>query len=92
VTGGERVRLGDRARDRQPASGWRNTDATQSPPNRLRTLYGTAKAANAAGDLAMAEHYSRGLNRVADKADTPSPSSPRQGPIWRDRWNDMRLE
>jgi hypothetical protein len=73
VTGGERVRLGERARDRQPASRWRNTNARSTRPNRLRALYGTAMAANAAGDRAKAEHYFRELNRVADKADTPLP-------------------
>ena len=59
-------------------------DRSLKRPNRFRTLYGTAKAADAAGDRARAEHYFRELNRVADKADTPLPELAEKRPIWRD--------
>ena len=45
----------------------------KSAPNRFRTLYGAAKAANAAGDHAKAKHYFRQLTRLAGNADTPLP-------------------
>ena len=57
----------------QRASRWRNTNAHSKRPNRFRTLYGTARAADAAGDRAKVKHYFRELNRVVEKADTPLP-------------------
>ena len=45
----------------------------KSAPNRFRTLYGAAKAANAAGDRAKAKHYFEKLSELASKADTPLP-------------------
>lgn len=45
----------------------------KSAPNRFRTLYGAAKAANAAGDHAKAKHLFRQLTRLAGNADTPLP-------------------
>ena len=45
----------------------------KSAPNRFRTVYGAAKAANASGDPAQAKHYFRQLTRLASNADTPLP-------------------
>jgi hypothetical protein len=45
----------------------------KSAPNRLRTLYGAAKAAGAAGDRAKAKQYFGELTKLARKADTPLP-------------------
>ncbi|WP_245525473.1 hypothetical protein [Mesorhizobium sp. M00.F.Ca.ET.216.01.1.1] len=45
----------------------------KSAPNRFRTLYGAAKAANAAGDPAKAKQYFGELTRLAGNADTPLP-------------------
>ena len=45
----------------------------KSAPNRFRTLYGAAKAANAAGDRAKAKHYFEKLSELASKADTLLP-------------------
>ncbi|MGE5269310.1 MAG: hypothetical protein ACM3JG_06505, partial [Thiohalocapsa sp.] len=45
----------------------------KSAPNRFRTLYGAAKAANAAGDRAKAKQYFGELARLAGGADTPLP-------------------
>jgi len=45
----------------------------KSAPNRFRTLYGAAKAANAAGDRAKAKQYFEKLIRLAAKADTSLP-------------------
>jgi tetratricopeptide (TPR) repeat protein len=44
-----------------------------SAPNRYRTLYGAAKAADAAGDLAQAKGYFQQLARLGSKADTARP-------------------
>ena len=40
-------------------------------PNRFRSLYGAARAADAAGDPAEAKDYYRQLAALAGKADTP---------------------
>lgn len=45
----------------------------KSAPNRFRTLYGAAKAANAAGDRAKAKQYFEKLSELARMADTPLP-------------------
>ena len=42
-------------------------------PNRFRTLYGAAKAADAAGDKVKATDYFRRLTLIAAKADTARP-------------------
>jgi tetratricopeptide (TPR) repeat protein len=47
--------------------------ALASAPNRYRTLYGAAKAADAAGDRAKANRYFQQLAQLASKADTPRP-------------------
>jgi tetratricopeptide (TPR) repeat protein len=44
-----------------------------SAPNRYRTLYGAAKAADASGDPAKARCYFQQLVQLASKADTPRP-------------------
>ena len=68
------MRIRDRARDRPTGVALVECKRSlKSAPNRFRTLYGAAKAADAAGDRAKAKHYFRQLNRVADKADTPLP-------------------
>jgi tetratricopeptide (TPR) repeat protein len=47
--------------------------ALAGAPNRFRSLYGAAKAAEAAGDHAEAKRYFRQLAQLAGKADTPRP-------------------
>ena len=42
-------------------------------PNRFRTLYGAAKAADAAGERDKAKAYFGQLARLASKADAPLP-------------------
>jgi tetratricopeptide (TPR) repeat protein len=44
-----------------------------SAPNRYRTLYGAAKAADAAGDRTKARRYFQQLAQLASNADTPRP-------------------
>lgn len=44
-----------------------------SAPNRFRSLYGAAKAADAAGDHAEAKRYFQQLAQLASKADTARP-------------------
>ena len=44
-----------------------------SAPNRFRTLYGAAKAADSAGDHAEAKRYFRQLAQLGSKADTARP-------------------
>ncbi len=45
----------------------------ENAPNRFRTLYDAAKAANAAGDRVKARQYFEKLIELAGKADTPLP-------------------
>jgi hypothetical protein len=58
----------------QPAAALAEYEASlATAPNRFRTLYGAAKAAEAAGDKAKAKGYFQQLAQVTTKADTARP-------------------
>ena len=67
--------LGDLLLDlRQPAAALTEYERLlTSTPNRLRTLYGAAKSADAAGDRAKAKQYFQRLAHLGSKADAPRP-------------------
>ena len=67
--------LGDLLLDlRQPAAALTEYERLlTSTPNRLRTLYGAAKSADAAGDRAKAKQYFQRLADLGSKADAPRP-------------------
>jgi len=67
--------LGDLLLDlRQPAAALTDYERLlTSTPNRLRTLYGAAKSADAAGDRAKAKQYFQRLADLGSKADAPRP-------------------
>ena len=67
--------LGDLLLDlRQPAAALTDYERLlTSTPNRLRTLYGAAKSADAAGDRAKAKQYFQRLAGLGSKADAPRP-------------------
>jgi len=57
---------------KRPSEALKEFEATLAKePNRFRTLYGAAVAANLAGDRQKAQTYFRELLKVAERADTP---------------------
>jgi L-asparaginase/Glu-tRNA(Gln) amidotransferase subunit D len=50
-------------------------------PNRLRSVYGAAKAAASMGDAAAAKSYYQKLVLLESHADREAPKSPKQRPI-----------
>src|SRR5207344_2171668 len=57
---------------KRPAEALKEFQATQKKePNRFRAIYGAAKAAAVAGDMATARTYYRQLLTICGRADTP---------------------
>ena len=73
MTGGERVRIGNRAETGQPASRWRKTNAHSKRPTGFAPSTAPPGQPMPPEIARRPKHYFRELNRIADKADPPLP-------------------